>query len=256
MSTSIRDLAPIDAETTPTRAGAPSGTPETMATARHHDTTRPGTFAAALVSATAAGTKASAGDAGAASTSASGTGSGTKTTGGASAPASSTHGATTGEAPSRPTGEQLQAVPGAPYAKITSGPDAGLYLNQETGNPREGEAFRLEHSHDRTLHVYGGGTAETIEVIPIEPTTPSSGTTTTPSSGTTTPSSGTTTPSSGTTTPSPGTTTPSSGTTTTPSSGTTTTPSSGVTIPGTNITLPAPTPSATTASADAGESAT
>ena len=120
-------------------------------------------------------------------------------------------------APSRPTGEQLQLVAGAPYAKIMSGADAGEYLNQAAGNPRQGEAFRLEHRSGLTLHVYGSGTDEVVEVV--RPKTPAVTSAPTSTSGTTTPSSGAANATSGATTPASGaTTTP--GTTTMPATGT------------------------------------
>jgi len=78
----------------------------------------------------------------------------------------------------RPTGETLRADAGHPYAHITSGPDAGMYLNMEKGNPREGEAFRIELRNGLTLHVYGSGASEQIEVVrPVAATggTPAAG---------------------------------------------------------------------------------
>jgi hypothetical protein len=114
------------------------------------------------------------------------------TTPASTTPASRTPASTT---PASTSGEQLEAVPGAPYAKITSGADAGLYLNEAAGNPREGQAFRLEQRGDRWLHVYGSGAGEVIEVIvhhaakntgSPSATTTTGGSTTTGNAGTTT----------------------------------------------------------------------
>jgi len=153
MSTSLRDLVPIAAVT-------PTPTPASTGTARSEPSDPTG-FAAALQTATAA------------------------TTGGAAAPGTTTT-TSSGQTSEKPTGEQLQAVPDAPYAKITSGADTGLYLNEAAGNPREGEAFRLEQHDAETWHVYGTGSSETIEVIRAASATGTTGTTgTTDTTGTT-----------------------------------------------------------------------
>jgi hypothetical protein len=53
-----------------------------------------------------------------------------------------------------PDGETWQATkPGAHYAKITSGPRAGLYINLTHGE-RRGETFTIDHRDGKTLHVY------------------------------------------------------------------------------------------------------
>lgn len=65
----------------------------------------------------------------------------------------------------RPTGEKLSKVDGHPYAKIASGVDKGMYLNQMAGNPRKGEAFRVVQRDGRTFHVYGTGAHKVVEEI-------------------------------------------------------------------------------------------
>src|SRR5271156_5875733 len=70
-----------------------------------------------------------------------------------------------GAPPARPIGEELDQVPGANEAKILSGADQGMFLNEATANPRQDEAFRLEHHDGRWLHVYGSGDQQGTEVV-------------------------------------------------------------------------------------------
>ena len=153
MSTSVPDLASIVPAPAPVPAATDAGSAGTAGGA-------PGGFATALKAASTA-------------------------TGGAAAPATS-GGSSRGAniPPSRPSGEQLQVIAGAPYAKIESGVDAGQYLNEAAGNPRQGEAFQLEHRNGRTLHVYGSGTDEIIEVIHPRTATTTTGATGTSATGT------------------------------------------------------------------------
>jgi hypothetical protein len=61
-----------------------------------------------------------------------------------------------------PDGETWQATkPGAHYAKITSGPRAGLYINLTHGE-RRGETFTIDHRDGKTLHVYTKSGKEVI----------------------------------------------------------------------------------------------
>jgi hypothetical protein len=69
-----------------------------------------------------------------------------------------------GSPPDRPIGEEVEQVANAHEAKILSGKDKGMFLN-EAENPRQGEAFRLEHHDGRWLHIYGSGDqAETMVI--------------------------------------------------------------------------------------------
>ena len=178
MSTSLRDLVPI-ASTTPTPAASPASRADTGADG----------FATALKTASAS------------------------TSGGATAPGSSPS-SSSASAPASPSGEQLQAVPGAPYAKIISGADTGLYLNEAAGNPREGQAFRLEEQNGRALHIYGSGAGEQVIVV-VHHSASGSGSTgasTGGSTGTTGVSTGSTTGTTGASTGTGGSTAPTTGT--------------------------------------------
>jgi len=155
MSTNIRDLVPAPTATAPSSSSPATAPDEASGTGT-------ATFAAALKSAT----------------------------GGTAAPGSSATAVTEAQEPARPSGEQLQAVPDAPYAKILTGAQTGLYLNEAPGNPREGDAFRLEHRDGRDVHVYGSGADEVVEIIPPATSADPTGATTAPA--TTTPA--TTTP--------------------------------------------------------------
>jgi len=161
MSLSVPELARI--------AGAAIAVPGAAAASAPPAAADASTFAAALESATAASTATTSSSAtGGTTTSGSSSGdtASSGASGGVAAPgASASKPAATGQEPSRPTGEQLEAVADAPYAKIMSGTDAGLYLNEATGNPRQGEAFKLEQRNGLTLHVYGSGSDESVEVI-------------------------------------------------------------------------------------------
>jgi hypothetical protein len=52
--------------------------------------------------------------------------------------------------------ETTKPVAGQPYAEITSGPRAGMYLNT-SGNAHDGEAFVLVKHDGREDHIYGTG---------------------------------------------------------------------------------------------------
>jgi hypothetical protein len=99
-------------------------------------------------------------------------GGGSKVSGGTSAPGTTSTPSTTPSASTgtpqpvlRPHGEKLQHVSGHHYARIADGPDRGMLLNQATGNPREGEAFRIVERNGRTFHVYGHGRSEVVEEV-------------------------------------------------------------------------------------------
>jgi hypothetical protein len=62
----------------------------------------------------------------------------------------------------RPDGEQTKKIAGHPYARIENGDDKGKYLNQVTGNPRQGSAFRLVERAGHVFHVYGTGADKVI----------------------------------------------------------------------------------------------
>jgi len=50
--------------------------------------------------------------------------------------------------------EHLARVSGHKYAKITDGPRKGMYVNQ-SGNDRDGDAFKLVSRGGHEYHVYG-----------------------------------------------------------------------------------------------------
>jgi hypothetical protein len=55
-----------------------------------------------------------------------------------------------------PKGALLEKVAGHAYARVMSGPDKGLYVNQ-SDNARKGEAFRIVERGGHRYHVYGSG---------------------------------------------------------------------------------------------------
>ena len=59
----------------------------------------------------------------------------------------------------------LERVQGHSYARIESGPQRGLYVNQ-SGNARNGEVFRLEIRDGREYHVYGAGADALVVGLP------------------------------------------------------------------------------------------
>lgn len=71
----------------------------------------------------------------------------------------------------RPDGEQTKRVAGHPYSKILNGDDKGMYVNQVTGNPRMGRAFKLVERDDHVFHVYGTGKDRVIIGLPQKDTT-------------------------------------------------------------------------------------
>jgi len=50
--------------------------------------------------------------------------------------------------------EHLAKVSGHKYAKVTDGPRKGMYVNQ-SGNDRDGQAFKLVERGGHEYHVYG-----------------------------------------------------------------------------------------------------
>jgi hypothetical protein len=78
-------------------------------------------------------------------------------TGGASTPATTkTTTKTTSAAKTNPKGfkETLDKVTGHKYAKITNGVRKGEFVNQ-SGNARDGQAFKLAERDGYEFHVYG-----------------------------------------------------------------------------------------------------
>ena len=52
--------------------------------------------------------------------------------------------------------ETLKKVEGHHYAQIADGERKGLYVNQ-SGNARDGDAFKLVERDGRSFHIYGTG---------------------------------------------------------------------------------------------------
>ena len=77
----------------------------------------------------------------------------------------------------RPDGEQTKKVAGHPYSKILNGEDKGLYVNQVTGNPRMGRAFKLVERDDHVFHIYGTGKDRVIIGLPQKDTVDAKATT-------------------------------------------------------------------------------
>lgn len=71
--------------------------------------------------------------------------------------------------PAPPSGEQWAPVAGVTwYAKITAGPRKGQYIDLGHG-ARHGQAFTIEDSGGKTVHVYGSGAdAETVDATTDE----------------------------------------------------------------------------------------
>jgi hypothetical protein len=81
----------------------------------------------------------------------------TAATGGAAAPAPLAKQALT-----TPAGEEWTPVKGHDhYAKITSGPREGQYINLSRG-ARRGQTFSIEQRAGKTVHVYGKGATEVV----------------------------------------------------------------------------------------------
>jgi hypothetical protein len=88
---------------------------------------------------------------------------------------------TTAKVEPRPDGEQTKRVTGHPYSKILNGEDRGLFVNQVTGNPRMGKAFKLVERDDHVFHIYGTGRDRVIIGLPQKSAADTSETTTTKS---------------------------------------------------------------------------
>ena len=74
---------------------------------------------------------------------------------GGSAPATTKTSTTkTPSAPKADFKETLKKVDGHRYARITDGERKGMYVNQ-SGNDRDGEAFKLVQRGGHEYHVYG-----------------------------------------------------------------------------------------------------
>jgi hypothetical protein len=74
---------------------------------------------------------------------------------GGSAPATTTK--TNSKTTAKPAAdfkETLKKVDGHRYAKVADGPRKGQYVNQ-SGNDRDGKAFRLVERNGHEYHVYG-----------------------------------------------------------------------------------------------------
>jgi hypothetical protein len=65
--------------------------------------------------------------------------------------------------PPIPEGETWAAVkPGAHYARISTGPRAGQYINLSHDVDRRNRTFTIEQRGGKTVHVYGSGTSEVV----------------------------------------------------------------------------------------------
>jgi hypothetical protein len=74
--------------------------------------------------------------------------------GGATPPITKTKTAATEKTNPKGFKEVLEKVDGHKYAKVTNGARKGEYVNQ-SGNARDGEAFRLVERDGFEFHVYG-----------------------------------------------------------------------------------------------------
>ena len=88
------------------------------------------------------------------------------TGGSAPAAAKTTQKATSKVTPKADFKETLKKVDGHRYAKIATGPRKGEYVNQ-SGNDRDGQAFRLVERNGHEYHVYG----KIVVRVPDAPTT-------------------------------------------------------------------------------------
>src|SRR3954453_22227222 len=61
--------------------------------------------------------------------------------------------------------ETLDKVSGHRYAKVTDGERKGMYVNQ-SGNDRDGEAFKLVVGDGHEFHVYGEGKDRKVFELP------------------------------------------------------------------------------------------
>ena len=61
--------------------------------------------------------------------------------------------------------ETLAKVTGHDYAKVTNGDRKGMYVNQ-SGNARDGEAFKLVVRDGHEFHVYGEGKDRKVFELP------------------------------------------------------------------------------------------
>ena len=73
---------------------------------------------------------------------------------GGTSPTSATKKTTATKKPAANFKETLEKVSGHKYAKITDGPRKGEYVNQ-SGNDRDGQAFKLVERGGHEYHVYG-----------------------------------------------------------------------------------------------------
>ena len=61
--------------------------------------------------------------------------------------------------------ETLAKVAGHKYAEIKNGDRKGMFVNQ-SGNARNGEAFKLVERHGHEFHVYGEGKDRKVFEVP------------------------------------------------------------------------------------------
>src|SRR4051812_5583605 len=69
--------------------------------------------------------------------------------------------------------ETLAKVGGHKYAEIKDGDRKGMFVNQ-TGNDRDGEAFKLVERDGHEFHVYGEGKDRKVFEVPVVKTTKTS----------------------------------------------------------------------------------
>jgi hypothetical protein len=84
--------------------------------------------------------------------------------GGAAIPAARSAAATKTE-PKQSFEETLKKVSGHKYARVTEGDKKGMYVNQ-SGNARDGDAFRLVKRDGFEYHVYGTGKDRMVVRVP------------------------------------------------------------------------------------------
>ena len=75
---------------------------------------------------------------------------------GGTTPATSTKKSTDAKTTGKSFKETLDKVAGHKYAEIKNGDRKGMFVNQ-SGNARDGDAFKLVERDGRSFHIYGTG---------------------------------------------------------------------------------------------------